>query len=550
MPGHVNAAGRKIAGDSRADSMIPASHRSYHSRSFVLRVFALGVAALALATLAGTAAARGRPEHPPGPEPDRLVAMLRRFDRYMQSHETDGVVLDARVALNATEAARLSVVPQLLAYAELERITGSARFRGDIADRARFLSDRFDEFRSGSVFDGMLGYAFFEAWAATGDPEWLDRGRAIVAELEAIPSSEYILNGGLMAAMAFADDARLTGDAQARALAQQIVAGLPAYENADGSFPHWCVGSRDVHYSDWMATELILIERMDGDPAIAPILNRIAGFIENRIDANGRTVYQEPCAAYPGCVTYYYSIATGCGIDVDTRAFTNELGYSVLLLHHARSPKLAAVTRFLDSLEVGGTIADKWDFPLPPDDPYYPWTAADTSVVNASLLMWSLASTLAERGGPIPGDWRDAPPDTTHHRRSTGHLPVVPGRRPLAAGGADSSSISPRRQAMASGGADPMAGATGAPSEPLSVTNIGAAWSIRFTLPASAVTRLEVFDVGGRRLRQLESGWLPAGSHTVEWDPRSEPGGAPPPGVCFVRLRTPAGARVARITLR
>src|SRR5207247_10694503 len=48
--------------------------------------------------------------------PDPLRGILRRIDGFMQRNESDGVVMDARYVVNETEAVRLSVVSQLLAY--------------------------------------------------------------------------------------------------------------------------------------------------------------------------------------------------------------------------------------------------------------------------------------------------------------------------------------------------------------------------------------------------------------------------------------------------
>src|SRR5207247_1940698 len=192
---------------------------------------------------------------------DPLVPLVRRIDRYFERNESGGVVLDWRWVVNETEAVRLSVTPQLLGYVELYRVHPTHRIRQDIVDRADYLLARFDQVRSGTVFDGMLGYAFFEAFEATGDARYFDAGQVVVTQLEAQPGTALILNGGLMAAMAFAADYRLTGDAEAERLARVVLTSLPAYQNADGSFPHWCPGTRDISYTDWMAMELILIQR-------------------------------------------------------------------------------------------------------------------------------------------------------------------------------------------------------------------------------------------------------------------------------------------------
>src|SRR5262249_32981422 len=103
----------------------------------------------------------------------------------------------------------------------------------------------------------------------------------------------------------------------------------------------------------------------------------------------------------------------------DTRAFTNELGYSALLFDHFHSPKYRDVMRFAMSREHGGIWADKWDFWPPPSDPYYVWTAAETSVVNTSLNFWCLAAALPGRSeGAVAWapDQGDLAPATTRGR--------------------------------------------------------------------------------------------------------------------------------------
>jgi hypothetical protein len=171
---------------------------------------------------------------------------------------------------------------------------------------------------------------------------------------------ECVLNGGLMVAMATAQFAGLTGNA-GQEKTHDIMAQLSSYQNADGSFPHWCVGSRDIHYTAWMAMELIHIERMVHDDHIAPILSGMSAFLEGRIAPDGRSIYQQSCPDYAGCMQYYYSRATGCGQDLDSRAWTVEPAYLGLLFDRQGSSKYPLVMGFLDSLETGGTVADLYD---------------------------------------------------------------------------------------------------------------------------------------------------------------------------------------------
>jgi hypothetical protein len=73
-----------------------------------------------------------------------------------------------------------------------------------------------------------------------------------------------------------------------------------------------------------------------------------------------------------------------------------------------------------------------------------------------------------------------------------------------------------------------------APRLTLDRNPVGASARIRFSLRNAAHVELGVFDRGGRRVANLVSGPLPAGSATVTWDARHLAA-----GVYFVRLTTP-----------
>jgi hypothetical protein len=60
--------------------------------------------------------------------------------------------------------------------------------------------------------------------------------------------------------------------------------------------------------------------------------------------------------------------------------------------------------------------------------------------------------------------------------------------------------------------------------------------TLRFTLPREAPVRLAIYDVGGRRVRDLLSGPQPAGERSVAWDLRDEAGQAVRSGLYFLRL--------------
>jgi len=59
---------------------------------------------------------------------------------------------------------------------------------------------------------------------------------------------------------------------------------------------------------------------------------------------------------------------------------------------------------------------------------------------------------------------------------------------------------------------------------------------IPFDLPRDANVTIDVFDVAGRSVRQLQRGTLPAGSHAVRWDARDALGKAVGGGSYFIRM--------------
>ena len=70
--------------------------------------------------------------------------------------------------------------------------------------------------------------------------------------------------------------------------------------------------------------------------------------------------------------------------------------------------------------------------------------------------------------------------------------------------------------------------------------------TLRFSLPRAGVVRLEILDLLGRRLWQLEAE-LESGFHEWRWDGRRAGGGPTGSGLYFVRLVTPWGNRTERL---
>lgn len=86
-------------------------------------------------------------------------------------------------------------------------------------------------------------------------------------------------------------------------------------------------------------------------------------------------------------------------------------------------------------------------------------------------------------------------------------------------------------------------------AEPNPFRPAAGALALRFALAAPSRAVLDVCDVGGRRLRRLAAGELPAGEHRVRWDGRDARGRPAATGVYFVRLEAGAASRALRIVL-
>lgn len=66
---------------------------------------------------------------------------------------------------------------------------------------------------------------------------------------------------------------------------------------------------------------------------------------------------------------------------------------------------------------------------------------------------------------------------------------------------------------------------------------------IRYYLPAQASVNIEIYDVTGIRIRELDAGTQEAGDHVIVWDIRDDSGKAVPRGIYFVRLEAGGQAR-------
>ena len=68
-------------------------------------------------------------------------------------------------------------------------------------------------------------------------------------------------------------------------------------------------------------------------------------------------------------------------------------------------------------------------------------------------------------------------------------------------------------------------------------------------LDTSQEVSIDVYDVGGRRVRSLLEGELKAGEHRIRWDGRGQAGEAVPSGVYWYRIRWAGGSASERVVL-
>jgi hypothetical protein len=114
--------------------------------------------------------------------------------------------------------------------------------------------------------------------------------------------------------------------------------------------------------------------------------------------------------------------------------------------------------------------------------------------------------------------------------------------------------IGPRVNAFAAVSAPPVAVEFGDPAPDLGLALGGPnpfadGCEIGFSLAVEGTARLAVYDVTGRRVRELAGGTLPAGPHRARWNGRDTAGQRLESGIYLVRLETATGARERKVVM-
>jgi hypothetical protein len=96
-------------------------------------------------------------------------------------------------------------------------------------------------------------------------------------------------------------------------------------------------------------------------------------------------------------------------------------------------------------------------------------------------------------------------------------------------------------------GVDP--GAVAFAFDPVAPNPGRAPFDVRFGMPAAGPVSVDVYDLGGRRVRALAMGTFGAGRHLLRWDGNDAKGAPATDGVYFVRLRAAGHDTVRRVAL-
>jgi len=99
---------------------------------------------------------------------------------------------------------------------------------------------------------------------------------------------------------------------------------------------------------------------------------------------------------------------------------------------------------------------------------------------------------------------------------------------------------------------DPGVGEESSPARGLELENVSSSPArksvgIRYHLPVQTEVALDIYDVIGTRVRELNVGAQEAGDHLVVWDIRSDAGQPVPRGIYFVRLKASGESRSLKL---
>lgn len=348
----------------------------------------------------------------------RIESEVRSLEEFLRAgRDESGITPDRRDTPYQTEVMRLNVAPQLLGYLELHKASGNATHLQEAVARGDYLIRNLKSVLRRRLYDGMIAYAFLQLHEQTQELRFLKAGQDVNRYLMDYDDREIRLNTGLMTVMGFAQQYRLKPDAKLLKRIRELLVLLKSDQNPDGSFAH-AHGGVDTHYSAWMAMQLVLIQRSLGPGVLKQEIDAVqeplAKFLSERVRtteaggfAAGEPRYEETVCKAPDqprtCrKVYFYGTKTANRPEYDSRGWSNELAYHVLVQAHPALANNAAKTEsildFMGSVKNQVAYPDKWRYPVDaianPDQG--PFGNQSRSVLRTSVVFWTLAVTLNE----------------------------------------------------------------------------------------------------------------------------------------------------------
>jgi len=295
---------------------------------------------------------------------------------------------DPRPLTPFVEVLRLNQLSQTMGYINIFEKYRTATFRSEALARVNYFLNLGDAAYGNGPRDGMIGYMFLEAYRVFGDSRYLQAGINIADTCAALPDKDLVMNGGLMCALGLGAAFQATGNTLYRDASRRVTKNTIPKLFPDGTFPHLptLAGGKNIGYTVWMNTELLLLGGMDPlDPFTDYMTRKTAERISTLIDANGNLITHtetENFASDPG------NENTGYGSDV---AGLFSLGLSMVATNHSDLARRTLTKGFL--LRKGG--ADYGGYP----DVYNPtewpitniWASGNPSVLRTSLIFWYMS---------------------------------------------------------------------------------------------------------------------------------------------------------------
>jgi hypothetical protein len=169
---------------------------------------------------------------------------------------------------------------------------------------------------------------------------------------------------------------------------------------------------------------------------------------------------------------------------------------------------------------------------------------ASNELLGTASIGPVLAADRTNATGLLPRSWTGALPRLTRQAVVTMIFSGSPGIYVL--GFADNVSLVLSRALSPSAAAVSWPTSAGQPRMVIAPNPAPTSAEIAFTLPDGGDARVEVLDVGGRRVTLLADGATGAGAHSLRWSMHDGGSGA---GVYFVRLSTAHGTLVRRMVV-